>query len=421
MKTLLLLGGSAQQVVAIETARRLGYRTVLCDYLPDNPGQFAADIFYPVSTTDTNAVLEIARAEHIDGILAYASDPAAPTAAFVAEKLGLPGNPCHAVEILCNKDKFRAFLAANGFNAPGAKGYSAIDAAIDDLNAGYFALPAVVKPVDSSGSKGITVLRNTEAAKDALEAAFSFSRQHRVIVEEFIEKKHPFLIGGDIFVLNGQVVLWGLLNCLRDESANPLVPAGKSYPLMLDAADEVRVKEVLQSLVSALGIRAGAMNVEVIVDAQNRVWPIDIGPRSGGNMIPELLNLIFGVDIVEMTVQTAMGEPPFAGTPYYATYNLHAPQAGILKEISFAPELKPYIVKVCLYKKPGDQVETYDNAAKVLGILFLRFGSMEKMNSMLAQIKRYIFITTERGGVICLLDHRRTCCRSAAPQRGWAA
>ena len=113
MKKILLLGGSAQQVIAIETAKRLGYYTILCDFLDDNPGQYAADKFYLESTTDKEKILEIAEKEKIDGILAYASDPAAPTAAYVAEKLGLPGNPYDSVEILCNKDRFRKFLAEN--------------------------------------------------------------------------------------------------------------------------------------------------------------------------------------------------------------------------------------------------------------------------------------------------------------------
>ena len=84
-KKLLLLGGSAQQVVAIKTAKRLGCETILCDFLPDNPGQYAADKFYLVSTTDKEAVLDVARKEQVDGVLAYAADPAAPTAAYVAE------------------------------------------------------------------------------------------------------------------------------------------------------------------------------------------------------------------------------------------------------------------------------------------------------------------------------------------------
>ena len=109
-KKILLLGGSAQQIVALKTAKRLGYYTVLCDFLTDNLGQYEADKFYLVSTTDKNAVLEVAKKERIDGVLAYASDPAAPTAAYVAEKMNLPGNPYQSVEILCNKDQFRHLL-----------------------------------------------------------------------------------------------------------------------------------------------------------------------------------------------------------------------------------------------------------------------------------------------------------------------
>lgn len=93
MKKILLLGGSAQQVIAIETAKRLGYYTILCDYLTDNPGQYYADKFYLISTTDKEAIFKVAFDEAIDGVIAYASDPAAPTAAYVAEKMNLPTSP----------------------------------------------------------------------------------------------------------------------------------------------------------------------------------------------------------------------------------------------------------------------------------------------------------------------------------------
>ena len=182
MKKLLLLGGSAQQVVAIETAKRLGCYTVLCDYLPDNPGQYAADKFYLVSTTDKDAVLEVAKKEGVDGVLAYASDPAAPTAAYVAEKMGLPGSPYRSVDILCNKDKFRAFLAENGFCTPKARGYEDTAPAEKDLKEGVFTFPVIVKPVDSSGSKGVGRIDTAEEISEKLEYAMSFSRGHKIIV-----------------------------------------------------------------------------------------------------------------------------------------------------------------------------------------------------------------------------------------------
>lgn len=394
MKKLMLLGGSAQQVVAIDTAKRLGYNTVLCDFLPDNPGQYHADKFYLVSTTDREAVLEVARKEKIDGILAYASDPAAPTAAFVAEKLGLPTNPLSAVETLCNKDIFRNFLSGNGFNTPVSKGYHNAGDVASDLH--LFQLPVIVKPVDSSGSKGATVLHDWMGLEKALAFAFSFSRAHWIIVEEFIEKKHPYLIGGDIFVCDGKVILWGLLNCHRDYRVNPLVPVGKSFPLMLEERDILRVQEILQNMITKLGIRFGSVNVELVIDKNNRVWPIDVGPRAGGNMIPDLLSMIFGVDLVEMAVQAAMGQTITCKTckssGYYATHNLHSTCDGIYNQILFSDVLKPYLKEERLYKKAGDMIERFDNAAKCLGIIFMEFPNEEVENQILSHIEEYIDI-----------------------------
>ena len=394
MKKILLLGGSAQQIVAIKTAQKLGYYTVLCDYLPDNPGQYEADKFYLVSTTDKDAVLEVARNEQVDGVLAYASDPAAPTAAYIAEKLGLSGAPYHSVETLCNKDQFRKFLIENGFSTPKAKGYASAEDALNEKE--NFEFPIIIKPVDSSGSKGATVLQTEDGLKNALDFAFSFSRCHRIIVEHFIEKKHPYLIGGDVFIENGKIVLWGLLNCHRDNCVNPLVPVGKSYPLQLEDEDIQHVKETLSSMVEKLRISNGSMNVELVVDKSNRVWPIDVGPRSGGNMIPDLLGDMFGVDIAEMSVKAAMGaaikgnihEP----NGFYATHNLHSNKNGIYKDILFSPEIEPYIYRKYLYKKLGDEVEYFDNAAKCLGIVFFKFPDETTMKKILEHVNELITV-----------------------------
>ena len=393
-KKLLLLGGSAQQVIAIETAKKLGYETVLCDYLPDNPGMAHADRFYQVSTTDKAAILNVAKQEGIHGIVAYASDPAAPTAAYVAEQMGLPGNPADSVEILCNKDRFRRFLAENGFNAPQSQGYAREDDVLGSLE--KFRLPVIIKPVDSSGSKGATVLHDWAGVEEALDFAFSFSRCKRIIIEEFIEKKHPYLIGGDLFVVDGVVRMWGLMNCHRDSAVNPLVPVGKSFPLMLEPQDTAAVRRTLQEMVDRLGIRCGAMNVELVVDAQGRVWPIDVGPRNGGNMIPDLLGLIFGVDVVELTVRAAMGENVTldcgSGEPCYATHNLHSSRNGTFDGVAYSNVLKPFILRQCVYKTPGDAVEYFDNAAKALGILFLKFSDIQTMEQILGDINAHVTI-----------------------------
>ncbi|GAA6259047.1 acetyl-CoA carboxylase biotin carboxylase subunit family protein [Mediterraneibacter gnavus] len=395
MKKILLLGGSAQQVVAITTAKQLGYYTVLCDYLPDNPGQYEADQFYLVSTTDKEAVLQIAQKEKIEGVLAYASDPAAPTAAYVSEQLGLPGNPATSVEILCNKDKFRLFLKNNGFNAPTSRGYSDKQIAMKDTST--FQLPVIVKPVDSSGSKGATVIYSWDDLSSALDDAFLFSRSYRIIIEEFIERKHEYLIGGDIFIVDGQVKLWGLLNCHRDKNVNALVPVGKSYPLLLGEKDVQNVKDTLQRLVTALELKSGSVNVELVIDKNNKVWPIDIGPRAGGNMIPDFLGLIFGIDIVKLSVLAAMGQSILFSTEasesFYATHNLHSAINGEFLGVKYSDDIRSHVIKECIYKKAGDSVEFFDNAAKAIGIVFMKFDSVVQMESFLRDINSHIKIS----------------------------
>lgn len=394
MKKILLLGGSAQQVVAIETAKRLGYYTVLCDYFTDNPGQYVADKFHLTSTTDKEAILNVAQEERIDGVLAYASDPAAPTAAYVADMLNLPGNPYDSVEILCNKDRFRKFLKDSGFCAPVAEGYAEAETALGDVKNGKFHLPVIIKPVDSSGSKGASVIRDWNDIKEALDFAFSFSRSHRIIVEEFIERKHPYLIGGDIFVLNDTVVMWGLMNCHRDPKVNPLVPVGKSYPPELSAHDLEAVKDTLRKMVKYLNFHNGSMNVELIVDKNDRVFPIDIGPRAGGNMIPDLCGYIFDADVVEMAVKAAIGENisyrESSGKPCYATYNLHSAEHGNFERVEFLPEIEKFIIKKCIYKKAGDKVEFFDNASKCIGIIFMKFPDEDTMRDILRKIDKYV-------------------------------
>ena len=100
MKKVLMLGGSLYQVYAIKEAVKMGYYVITCDYLPNNPGHQYAHEYYNVSTTDKEAVYELAKRLQVDGVVAYASDPAAPTAAYVCEKLGLPTSPYNSVEIL---------------------------------------------------------------------------------------------------------------------------------------------------------------------------------------------------------------------------------------------------------------------------------------------------------------------------------
>lgn len=387
-KKILLLGGSAQQVVAIETAKRLGYYTVLCDYLPDNPGQYVADKYYNASTTDVEAVYQIAKDEQVDGILAYASDPAALPGAIVAERLGLPANPAKSVEILGLKYPWRQFLHDNGFACPKFYSFHPTTSISEVIkNTKDFTFPVVVKPTDSSGSKGVTKLDDFDGLEKAIAWASSYSRNGVLLVEEYIQRGFPSVIGGDIFVWDGNVVLYGEMECLRDTEHSPLIPIGEKLPAGINAVQRNNIYKELQRIVSALNIRFGELNIEIILDKKDNVHFLELGPRAGGNMIPIQLSDAYGIDLVKANVQAAMGEKPeFLDKPVkaqhgcYMHYVLHSYETGTFKGIEIDKSISKNVYRQVLYKHEGNQVEVFDGAGKALGIIFLHFDTEKEMD-----------------------------------------
>ena len=385
-KTLLLLGGSAAQIAAIEKANALGYRTVLCDYLPDNPGQHIADSFHLVSTTDKEAVLAVAREEGIDGIVAYSSDPAAPTAAYVARELDLPGVPYESARAMCEKHLFRSFLHEHDFNVPGSTSCRAGE--MPDVTGLVF--PLIVKPTDSSGSKGVTVIREESELSGALAAAAAYSRNGVIEVEEFVERDHPHVIEAEVFAADGKVVSWGLMNSIRDAGTNPLLPAGYTLPLDLPAARKDLVRAEVSRLVAATGVLDGAFNIEMIIDSSERLFFIDAGPRNGGNMLPEFISMASGTDLVEATVRAAMGDlcdtdPSFDGASggFWGLGVLHADKDGVFRGIDYSPEARTALVREELGVGPGDIVRRFSKCTDLIGLAFFRFSSKEESDAVM--------------------------------------
>ena len=397
-QSILLLGGSRQQVVAIETAKRLGYRTVLCDYLSDNPGQYAADVFYQESTTDMARMLEIAEREQVRGVLAYSSDPAATTASYVAERLGLPTNSFKSVQILSEKHRFRAHLERAGLPCPKAQALPANATAAEALRIAKglgMRYPLVIKPTDSSGSKGVTIIRDAcePVVEQAIADAAAFSRNQVLVLEEYVTSGFPRVVGGDIFVVDGEIRFWGLMSCLRDKALGGLVPIGERNPSGLSKDQEDRVRDVLARLVSSLGLRFGELNVEVIVGDDGLPYVLELGARAGGNMIPVQLSDISGIDLVEANVRYAMGDNSldvrFEGNDVpIVTYVLHASRPGVFDHVRISPRLEPHIYRRVMYVEPGDKVDSLDGANKALGIFFLRFDSVPQMEELLEHATR---------------------------------
>ena len=386
MKKLLILGAMEMHVPLIKRAKEMGNYVITVDYIPENPGHKLADEAYYDSTTDLDAVLKLSKKLNIDGIMTYNSDPAAPTAAYVAEKLGLPGNPYQSVKIMSEKNLFRDFLISNGLNAPKFGNYLNIEDALCHIN--DFSVPMIIKPVDSSGSKGVTVVNNVNDVQNAIECALEKSRSKKFIIEEYIEPVGKQL-HGDGFVQNGKVVFLHLGDHHFDSTINNLVPYSTTYPTEHPVEIVNACKNQIQDFMSKVGFKNGGFNVELrISNKDNKPYIIDIGARNGGNFTPKVIEYGSGFNFLDRAIKIALGESiddikmTDKVSDFVSYLILHSDKNGVLNNIVLDKMIEDRIIEKHIYLKSGDKVETFLGANAALGVLIMKYESREVMDEI---------------------------------------
>ena len=398
MKKLLFLGGSDIQVPGIEFAKSLGYYIITCDYLPDNPGHKISDKYYDISTTDLEGILKIARKENIDGITAYASDPAALTASYVSEKMGLRGVPFESAKILSNKDDFRVFMEENGFRHPNFKKVTSVQDVKDFVGKHG---KSIIKPVDSSGSKGITIIEHDSDIESIYKDSKQYTRNGRLVIEKFIEKLGD-QICGDVVVLEGKLIFTGHGNVHFDKVCDPVTPCSITLPYNNDSTKVTELNNVLQEIFTKLNIEHGTFNIDAIIDTNGDVYVIEIGARNGGNLFTELIKKNSGFDIVKITLVSAVEKLTIKDlkegystddiSPYCSHYVLHSKNNGILEEIDFNDEITENIFYHNVKVNNGDKVNKFNGSKDRLGLCLLEYKTYDEMMEKVSNFDKYVKI-----------------------------
>ena len=379
-KKLMLLGGIRYLLPVIEAAHKLGVYVITADYLPDNIAHKYSDEYVNVSIIDRDAVLKVAQAKKIDGILSFGVDPGVVTAAYVAEKMGLPFPPLASVEILQNKDRFRDFLEANGFNCP--KRYQPTD---------EITYPVIVKPVDSAGSKGCSRVNSPSELASAIEYAHSESHSGRIIIEQFLANAYSSS-DTDSFSIDNELVFCSF-NCQHFDSTapNPYTPSAYSWPSEMPETAQAELRNEIQRLITLLNLGTSIYNIETRVATDGKPYIMELSPRGGGNRLSEILKLATGQDLIENSVRGALSLPmlPMRDPDYkgaWAEFIVHSNKSGAFKSFEVDEGFsRQHLVQNDLWVKPGDKVASFTGANQTIGTLVLKFDSHEQAEDWLSR------------------------------------
>ena len=304
MSTVLFVGAGRHQRRAILRARELGLRVVGVDRNPDAPGLQEADVAEAVDFTDVEAVTEVGRRHAVAGVLTVSADRAVPVVAAVAEALGLPGIGSATAHLMTHKIAMRRTLADAGVPQPrfaAARDLASARAALDTVGA-----PAVLKPADSGGQRGVFVVETHDDVDAHLHAALAESPTDEAIVEGFVDGLE---MNGIVVVRDGEAIPLTLSDRLRPPGIGFGVGWIHVYPASIYGDQLAEAERVAAHAVHALGLRDGIAFPQLIATDDGGVVVVEVAARIPGGQMADLVRHATGVDLVEIALRQALGEP----------------------------------------------------------------------------------------------------------------
>ncbi len=303
VKTVLFVGAGRHQRRAILRAKELGLRVAAVDGDPDALGLREADIARVVDFADVQAVLRAVRRLRIDGVLTISADRAVPVVAAVAEALGLPGIGVRAAHLMTHKVAMRRELADAGVPQPrfaALRRLSERRRAADEVG-----FPAVLKPADSGGQRGVFRVESLDEVESHLHEALAASPTGEAILEEFVDGTE---MNGIVIARAGETIPLTLSDRLRPPGIGFGVGWIHVYPATVYGDQLAESERVALHAVRALGLRTGVAFPQLIAAAGGRVVVVECAARVPGGQMADLVRHAVGVDLIEVQLRMALGE-----------------------------------------------------------------------------------------------------------------
>lgn len=300
-KKLAIIGASYLQMPLVLKAKEMGVESICFAWEDGAVCKKVCDQFYPVSTVDKEEILRICRELKIDGVTTIASDVAVLTVNYVAEKMGLVGNPDNYSETVTNKFLMRRCFMEH--NIPSPK-FCLTEGNIPRV-VSTFRYPVIVKPTDRSGSRGVEKVDVQDELKAAIARACKESFQKKAVIEEFVDGRE---ISVESISNQGKHYILQITDKVTT-GAPFFVELEHHQPSSLSDDIKARVKSIVLNALDALHIKFGASHSELKITAEGDIRVIEIGARMGGDFIgSNLVQLSTGYDFLKGVIGVALGQ-----------------------------------------------------------------------------------------------------------------
>lgn len=304
-KNLLILGGSKISTEIVNQAQKMNLKTFVTDYYPleKSPAKQIADVALYSDTTNLELQLKDIKEYSIDGVITGFTDSTLPMYVDITENANLPSYANkEQIHYLNNKYYYKELCRE--FKVPTTEEFS-ID--LSDENS-YHSIdyPIIVKPVDSSGAKGVFIVKNKEELLDKCKESIRFSTSKKLLVEKYYDTEE---ITAFFYIKNGDVYLTSVADRIVDSVNDSTIklPTGYIFPSKHTDIYKQNVLPKITKMFKSLNIRNGMIFTQCLVDGDN-IRLYDLGFRLTGSLEFKLFEQMYGFNTLEMLINYAIYE-----------------------------------------------------------------------------------------------------------------
>jgi len=363
----IILGVGHAQVDAIKYLQSNGWFVIGCSYRNEGPGVLLVDQFELINITDSHAVRTLAKKENAQFVYSIGSDIAMPTIVKVSQSLGLPSflTPEQA-DLLHNKSHIREYLAQNQLST-----VKYLTAKSKQQACCWDSYPAIIKPVDSQGQRGVFIVKSKDDLGKLFDKASGFSQSKSIIIEEYLDGPE---ISVNLLLINGKIIYTFITDRFAVDYVQGGIPQSHHLPSKSCVGDAlIETNALIEKCLKIIGIKDGPMYFQIKLTAKGpRI--IEIAPRLDGCHLWQLIKYCYDVDLLALTFRALLDQPLDTFEPLILQRSAHL-------IFSHTPPGEPYtttgivlpeqVIHLVTYYQEGDRVKPINGILEKTGYMIV--------------------------------------------------